>query len=103
MMRVIDRQLYDTDAAEQIARFVKNPDTSDSNYFIETLYRTDEGEFILHGDGGASTIYAKKAQSGYMGGQELTPLSEEEALDWCEEKGIDGGLVVEEFGHLIDT
>ena len=104
MQRVINRKLYDTNEAEQIAQHAPNTDTGDFNYLIETLYKTPGGEYFLHCEGGAATKYAKPCNGGgRTGGQELDPLTEEAALDWCEERSIAGEVVVEEFGELIET
>lgn len=43
MQRVIDRKLYDTNQAEQIARHAPNTDRGDFHHLIETLYKTPEG------------------------------------------------------------
>lgn len=103
MQRVIDRKLYDTDQAEQIAQHAPNTDRGDLYYLIETLYLTAGGEYFLHCEGGAATKYAKSCSGGgTTGGAEIDPLDEKAALDWCEERGIDGEIVVEEFGHLIE-
>lgn len=104
MQRVIDRKLYDTERAEQIAKYAPNTDRGDYDYLIETLYKTSKGEYFLHGEGGAATEYAKPCDGGARtAGEEINPIDEEAALDWCEERAIDGEIVVEEFGHLIET
>ncbi|XVH32634.1 hypothetical protein ACNS7O_05455 [Haloferacaceae archaeon DSL9] len=103
MQRVIDRKLYDTDRAEQIARHAPNTDRGNFHYLIETLYKTSEGEYFLHCEGGAATEYAKPCEGGRTAGEEIDPLDVEAALDWCEERAIDGEIVVAEFGHLIET
>ncbi len=36
-------------------------------------------------------------------GEEIRLLTDEEALDWCEERAIDGEIVVDESGHLVET
>ena len=59
MQRVIDRKLYDTDRAEQIAKHAPNTDRGDYHYLIETLYKTSERGYFLHCEGGAATEYAK--------------------------------------------
>lgn len=104
MQRVIDRKLYDTDRAEQITQHAPNTDRGDFYYLIETLYKTSEGEYFLHCEGGAATEYAKPCDGGgRTAGEELDLLDEEAALDWCEKRAIDGQIVVEEFGHLVET
>lgn len=103
MQRVINRKLYDTDRAEQIAQYAPNTDRGDFHYLIETLYRTQDGEYFLHGQGGAATEYAKPHNGGRTGSEQIEALTEEAALDWCENREIDGEVVVEEFGHLVET
>jgi hypothetical protein len=104
MQRVIDRKLYDTDRAEQIAQHAPNTDRGNLHYLIETLYKTSDGEYFLHCEGGAATQYAKPCSGGgTTGGAEIELLDEAAALDWCEERGIDGERVVDEFDHLIKT
>lgn len=95
--------LYDTDQAEQIARYAPLTDKGDFNYLIETLYKTSDGEYFLHGDGGAATKWAEKISNKRMPSEEIQLLTDEEALNWCEERVIDGEIVVEELGHLVET
>ncbi|WP_436910223.1 hypothetical protein [Halosimplex marinum] len=103
MKQVIDRKLYDTETAEEIAQYAPITDKGDFNYLIETLYKTPDGEYFLHGDGGAATKWAKKVSDGKVPGEEIQCLSDEEALDWCEKRSIDGEIVVEEFSELIEN
>ena len=103
MQQVIDRKLYDTDQAEQIARYAPLTDKSNFNYLIETLYKTADGKHFLHGEGGAATKWAEKISNQRTPGEEIRLLTDDEALDWCEERAIDGGIVVDEFGHLVET
>lgn len=103
MRQIIDRKLYDTDVAEEIAEHAPNTDRSDLYYLVEALYKTDNGEYFLHGAGGAATKYATSHSNGKSGGEELTVLSEDDAVDWCEDHSIDAGIMLEEFGHLIES
>lgn len=103
MKQVIDRKLYDTDAAEQIAQHAPITDKSDLYYLIETLYRTSDGEYFLHGDGGAATKWSKEVTDGRSAGEKIKSLTDEEALDWCEERCIDGEIVVEEFADHLEN
>ncbi len=102
MQQVIDRTLYDTEQAEKIARYAPNMDTGDFNYLIETLYKTTTGEYFLHGDGGAATKWAEKHGARQIPNEEIRLLTEEDAVEWCEERKIEGSIIVEEFRHLID-
>ncbi|GGL64576.1 hypothetical protein [Halocalculus aciditolerans] len=105
MQRVINRKLYDTDEAEQIAQHAPNTDRGDYHYLIETLYKTsdEEPEYFLHCEGGAATEYSDPYEGGRTSGEELNLVDPETALDWCEERAIDGEIIVEEFGELIET
>ncbi|ACM58815.1 conserved hypothetical protein (plasmid) [Halorubrum lacusprofundi ATCC 49239] len=103
MRQIIDRKLYDTDAAEEIAEHAPNTDRSDLYYLVEALYKTDDGEYFLHGAGGAATKYATSHSNGKSGGEEITVLSEDDAVDWCEDHSIDAEIILEEFGHLIES
>ena len=102
MQRVINRKLYDTEQAEQIARYAPLTDRGDFNYLIETLYKTSDGEYFLHAEGGAATKWAEKISNQRTPGEVIQLLTDEEAVDWCEERAIDGEIVVEEFGDLIE-
>lgn len=103
MKRVINRKLYDTEAAEKIAQYAPITDRSDFNFLVETLYRTDDAEYFLHGEGGPATEYAQRCNGGKTGGAEIKPLTDEQALDWCEDHSIDGEIVVGEFADLIEV
>jgi len=80
-----------------------NTDRSDLYYLVEALYKTDDGEYFLHGAGGAATKYATSHSNGKSGGEEITVLSEDDAVDWCEDHSIDAEIILEEFGHLIES
>lgn len=84
-------------------RYAPLTDRGDFNYLIETLHKTADGEYFLHGDGGAATKWAEKISNQRTPGEEIRLLTDEEALDWCEERAIDGEIVVDEFGHLVET
>ncbi|SDY88917.1 hypothetical protein [Halopenitus persicus] len=101
MQQVINRKLYDTEQAEQVARYAPLTDRGDFNYLIETLYKTSDGEYFLHAEGGASTKWAEKISNQRTPGEVIQLLTDEEAVDWCEERSIDGEIIVEEFNDLI--
>jgi hypothetical protein len=101
MKRVKDRAIYDTEQAEQIAEYAPITDPRDFSYLIERLYKTAEGEYFLHGQGGPGTLYGQRRYEGYIAGEEIRVLTEEQALDWCEERSIDGNIIIEEFSNLL--
>jgi len=101
MQQVIDRTLYDTEQAEEIARYAPNTGTGDYNRLVETLYKTASGEYFLHGDGGAATEWAEKHGTQRMPNEEIRLFTDEDAVEWCEKRKVDGEVIVDEFGHLI--
>jgi hypothetical protein len=103
MQQIIDRKVYDTDSAEQIAKHGAIVDKSDFHALAETLYKDSDGEYFLHCRGGAATKYAKRTQEGKTFGEEIQVVTKEEALDWCEERSIDAENVIEEFAELLEN
>lgn len=104
MKRVIDRKMYDTDRAEQIAQYAPNTHRGDDYHCLETLFKAPTGEYFLHCEGYAVTEYVHSyAGEGRIAGEELIRLDAEAALDWCEERAIDGQVVVKEFDEFIET
>jgi hypothetical protein len=103
MKQVIDRALYDTENAEKIARYAPNTDRSDFGYLIETLYETSDGSYFIHGEGEPKTQYAKQTGNGRSGGAEIRVVTEEEAVNWCEERAIDGETILAEFEEHIEV
>ncbi len=87
MIKIIDGRRYDTDKAELVAS-VSYSNPSDFHYFSEDLYRTRNGNWFIHGEGGAMSKYAVQVeQNSWSGGAEIRPLSEDQAYRWLEEIG----------------
>lgn len=101
MRRIKNRTLYDTETAEQIAQHGSAADPSDFHHLAETLYKTPDGDYFIHGKGGAATKYATRTNDGTTNGQEIRQLTTEEALQWCKDHSIDGDIVVNEFAELL--
>lgn len=102
MKRIIDRTLYDTDQTEQLAKYETPLGRGDYDYVAEALYKTADGEYFLHAEGGAGTKWAKKTGNYHSFGKTIERLTPEDAVDWCEDREIDGGIVIEEFTDLIN-
>lgn len=102
MKRVINRTLYDTETAEQIANY--NP-TQDDPHRVheETLYKSPGGDYFLHVVRGEPDAHSEQYVQQDFTEETLNLLDEEEAVDWCEDRAIDGAIVADEFGHLIET
>jgi len=87
MKAIIDGLRYDTDTAEEIAVHSNGLGPSDFHYLLETLYRTPNGRWFVHGEGGARTRYACPAGDGRTRGRDIRPLRREEAMEWLEAHG----------------
>lgn len=86
MKRIIKGKLYDTDTAKELGWYENIADVRNFNHFSETLYRKKTGEFFLHGDGGPATKYSQRVdQNSWSGGEDIIPLSAENARIWAEE------------------
>lgn len=88
MRKKINRKTYDTDAAQAVAFFNNQHPRNSIYYFCEMLYVTENGEYFLHGKGGAMTHYAKQ----YSGrcnssGEAIIPMTEDQAKAWTKRTG----------------
>lgn len=96
MRKIIEGRKYDTETATKVHCWYNDADGFDS--VVETLYRKRNGEYFLHGEGGARTKYASPDGDGWCGGSMLIPLSYEGARSWMEEHA-DGDEYEAEFGE----
>lgn len=99
MQKILHGKRYNTDSATWKAMYsYGNP--SDFNAFSEVLYQKKTGEFFLHGFGGPMSRYAKQlAYNSFGSGDEIIPLTEEGAREWCE-KYCDFETYVDIFGNV---
>jgi hypothetical protein len=85
MKTIINKKVYDTEKATEIAFTTNGYDSGDFNYQYETLYVTENGAWFLHGEGGALSDYAQIRGRERTGGEKIRPLSRDEAYAWLEE------------------
>lgn len=104
MIRVIDRVKYDTETAESLAQFMPNAAPGAVPNQRETLYKRDEDDYFLHLEQWNTAEYhVIKYDEMEPSSESIVSLTDEEAVDWCEDRGIDGEIVIEEFSHLVET
>lgn len=104
MKRIISNLVYDTETARRIGGYIA-PGYSrrDFNYLEEALYIKKTGEYFLYGFGGALTKYKKSVgQNEWSGGEEITPLSYDEARAWAEAH-LDADDYLKHFEAKDDT
>ena len=100
MKKIINRKMYNTETAEEIATNSNNVPRNNFRWFDETLYRKKTGEFFLYGEGGALSAYATVlGPKSWCEGEGIIPLTLEEAMDWCE-KHLDPDYFEELFGEV---
>jgi len=86
MKRVIKCKLYNTETAERVGMWDNGYCANDFHYCSEDLYRKKTGEFFLHCEGGAMSIYASSEgnMSGY--GERNIPMTYEHLNVHIEQK-----------------
>ena len=96
MKKIINGKRYDTDTAKKIGGYqYRYP--SDFSWFRETLYKKTTGEFFLHGEGGAKTLYRENIDNNaWRGGEKLIPLTVKSAMEWAEKN-----LSVDEYEEIF--
>lgn len=83
MKEIINRKLYNTETAEEIATHSNNLSYRDFRWFEETLYKKRTGEFFLYGEGGPMSRYAESAGNRcWIEGERIIPLTLDEAKEW---------------------
>ena len=98
MKRIINNKVYDTDTAKFCGDWDNGYYTNDFNYCGEALYQKKTGEFFMHGFGGAMSKYASHSGNNSGWGEQIKPLTYEEAREWAE-KHLNGDDYISIFGE----
>ncbi len=87
MKKVIDGVKYDTEAdnVEHIESWNNGYGAGDFNHCYEDLYRTDNGNWFIHGRGGPRSKYSKARGNARCGTKTIVVMTEDEAYQWLEE------------------
>lgn len=101
MKKIINGKLYSTETAECVGMWNNGYYTNDFNYCSENLYRKRTGEFFLHGAGHAMSIYASHEGNSSGWGEQIIPLTYQEAQEWAE-KHLTGDEYEEIFGEVSE-
>lgn len=98
MKKIINGKKYDTDTAKNLGSAGYNH-LGDFSFWREELYQKKTGEFFLYGKGGAMSKYARRTGlNEWSGGEEIIPLSPEEARKWAEKN-----IEAEEYERIFGT
>lgn len=100
MKKIIDGKKYDTETATEVGYWQNIGDKRQFDYVCETLYRKRNGEYFLHGEGGAMSKYCTDLGDNQWGyGETIIPLSFKSASDWAEGH-LDADEYEAEFGEV---
>ncbi len=100
--KIINGKLYNTETATLVGEWCNNNSTNDFKYCEENLYRKCTGEYFLYGEGGPLSKYSKSYGDNSWGyGYAITPLSEEEAKQWAEDR-LSTDEYIAEFGEVVE-
>lgn len=95
MKKIIKKKLYNTETAQEIG--VYDNGSSRFERVTEILYKKKTGEYFLYGEGGPQTKYAVRVDySTVTGGEDIFPLTYDEARSWAEEH-MDADEYLSEF------
>jgi hypothetical protein len=98
MQKIINGKRYNTETAELVATYDNGLSLSDFGKCCEDLYRTKAGRWFLHGSGGALSPWSVSIGNNGRGrGEGIEPMSEAEALVWCEDRDIDADTIAQHF------
>ena len=101
MQKIVKGKKYDTETASFIGND-SHSNPTDFHFWEESLYKTKKGSYFLHGEGGAATKYAMRAgQNSYCGGEDIIPLSRDDAYEWAE-KHLSTEEIEDEFSDFIE-
>ena len=102
MRQVINRVIYDTSKATVIAKGGNDYAQSDHKYEWETLYRTGNGRWFVHGEGGALSSYRKPIQNqGYAGSERIDAMDDEAVMNWLERHNL-VEMMVKHFPQMLE-
>lgn len=101
MRKIINGKVYDTETATHVGGWDNGCYTTDFDYAGEDLYRKRTGEYFVHGEGGARSVYAELDGDGWSGGSAIRPLTYEGARAWAEEH-LSAEEYEAEFGEVAE-
>jgi len=102
--KVIRGKKYDTSKSEEIANWSNVLGARDFHHCEETLYRTKNGSYFLVGSGGPMSKYSRAiGQNQWSGDSDVfRVLDREQALLWCEQKGVSTAVIEREFADMLE-
>ena len=86
MKKIINGKRYNTMTAKKLGTNSSICSTEDPNWWVETLYQKQTGEYFLYAEGGTMSKYrAYVSGNSWESGKRLIPLEINEARAWAEQ------------------
>ena len=82
MKKIINSKRYDTETSAFCGEY--SSIWGDFHDYEEQLYQKRTGEYFLYGKGGPLSRYAVSCGNAHEGGEDIVPLTVEEAMQWAE-------------------
>jgi len=103
MKKIINGKRYDTASAIEIGHYSSSYGGTDHQYWEATLYRTKRsGQYFMAGEGGPMSRFAQSnGQNSWSGGEDLIPMSKDEALEFAEQY-LDSDEIEDHFADVIE-
>ena len=98
MRKIINGRTYNTYTSKPIGEWWNGHNRNDFQYCCETLYKNTKGAYFLYGEGGALSRYAVSNGNNTSGGETITPMTKDEAMEWAEEH-LEAEEYESEFGE----
>lgn len=86
---IISGLLYRKADATLLAAFHRDHGDDDWSRLKEELYRTQSGRLFLSVSGGSTSVHSVD----YLGGGQILPLSDSDAKEWLEFRGLVGEYI----------
>ena len=103
MKKSINKKMYNTETAEEVAKFWNGLGSNDFRNLSETLYLTKNGNWFLHGSGGANSKYAIHIGNMSRGNETIIPLSIDETIEWCEMRNEEEVIETYFSSHIAEA
>lgn len=102
MKKYINNKSYDTETAKEVGSNGSECGYRDFHWWTETLYCKRTGEYFLYGEGGPMSKYRHQIeQSGWSSGEQIIPLTVDQAREWAQEN-LSTSEYDAEFGEIAE-
>ena len=101
MKKIIKGRKYDTETAMFVGENSYDGPVNDFRYWHEALFKKRNGEFFLYGEGGGMSQYRSHFGDSYGYGEEIIPMSPDEARGWAE-NNMDVDAYEKAFGEVSE-